>query len=79
MDIFNNNVGITYAQTLSPVFWDLNTISDNIYMNLVLGMLRYLNPINYNDPNFWGTNGVPNINTATHGISSYTTLTQTNL
>jgi len=45
---------------------------------LIYGELKYLAPINYLDPNFWGIGGSQDIETATHGIYVDTVLTPTN-
>lgn len=78
MDLFNNSVGIAHGKTLSPVFWTVSAIADAIYIKVTNGELMYLKPINFNDPDFWGTGGVGYPNTATHGITASTTLTPTN-
>ncbi len=78
MDLFNNSVGIEYGQLQSPIYWTVSVISNGIYEKLTNGELRYLKPINQNDPNFWGAGGIGDPNTATHGITSSTVLTPTN-
>jgi hypothetical protein len=75
MDLFNNNIGILYGQSIS-MWTSINTIADALVTKLVNGELRYLNPINFNDPNFSGIGG--DEKTATHGIYSSTVLTPTN-
>ncbi len=77
MDLFNNSVGITYGQSLG--FWtSVSALADGVYDKVTNGELLYLKPIDLSDPNFWGTGGLSNPNTATHGITSSTALTPTN-
>lgn len=73
MDLFNNSVGIAYGQSLS--FWtSVSELADGVRGKVFNGELKYLKPINYSDPNFWGTSP----SNATHGITSSTALTPTN-
>jgi len=73
MDLYNNGVGISYGQSLS--FWtSVSELANDVYDKVTNGELRYLKPIDYSDPNFWGTGP----NNATHGITSSTSLTPTN-
>ena len=74
MDIFNNGVGIgvgsdSYSIPI-PYLSDSkkNDLSNKVKDKLDTGYLRYLKPININDPNF----------ETTHGITSATILTPTN-
>lgn len=78
MDLFNNSIGITYGQTQSYPTSTPTMIAEAIYLKVLNGELRYLKPIDLTDPNFWGTGGISNPNTATHGISASTTLVPTN-
>ncbi len=78
MDLFNNSIGITYGQTQSYPTSTPTLIADAIYLKILNGELRYLKPIDLTDPNFWGAGGIGNPNTATHGISSSTSLVPTN-
>lgn len=73
MDLFNNSVGISYGLNFPT--------SDNqmaVYIKewaLLNGQLRYLYPIDYSDPCFYGC--PDNVN-GTHGISASTQLIPTN-
>ncbi len=90
MDLFNNSVGIAYGETVDRVYWTVGAISNGIYNKVTNGELIYLKPTlpppffpngqpNPNgDPNFYGTGGVNNPRTATHGIYSATQLIPTN-
>jgi hypothetical protein len=78
MDLFNNEVGISYC-------WNCWTTSNNNIRNAILtklnnGELRYLVPLlePSQDPNFSGTGGTDNPRTATHGITTNTSLKPTN-
>lgn len=56
MDLFNNNVG--HQSLLLNSNLSLTQLVDLIYQKLLNGDLRYLKPINYNDPNFGYTHGI---------------------
>ena len=56
MDLFNNNVG--HQSLLLNSNLSLTQLADLIYQKLLNGDLRYLKPINYNDPNFGYTHGI---------------------
>jgi hypothetical protein len=61
MDLFNNNVGITYAAWL--FVWTSNaTVADAILDKLNNGELRYLTPLDFNASPRWpvGLNGITN-------------------
>ena len=73
MDLFNNKVGIDISTSSNR-----NATSLQIMDALLNGSLRYLDPTDANDPNFWGNNGFNNRGTATHGIMSSTSLKPTN-
>ncbi len=75
MDLFNNNIGhqsISGNGSLS-----LSQLADLIYQKLLNGDLRYLNPIDYNDPNFWDNPNTPETDDGNHGITSSTQLIPT--
>ena len=90
MDLFNNNVGISYCISCSWLTSN-NSISSAIMTKLNNGELKYLDIIwspkfkpngdlldQNGDPNFYGTNGTNNPETATHGITTFTLLIPTN-
>jgi hypothetical protein len=56
MDLFNNNVG--QQSLLGNSNLSLTQLADLIYQKILNGNLRYLKPINYNDPNFIYTHGI---------------------
>ena len=56
MDLFNNNIGQQSLLLNSNL--SLTQLADLIYQKLLNGDLRYLKPINYNDPNFGYTHGI---------------------
>ncbi|MDB0025580.1 hypothetical protein N9E92_00100 [Polaribacter sp.] len=75
MDLFNNNIGHQVGHDF-PNDNDIqigNTIKDKINN----GLGRYLNPINYFDPNYRDNPLTPLFGDGNHGISSATTLTPT--
>jgi|GEM_PF-1856311 len=89
MDLFNNNIGISYCWNC----WTTanNSIADALMIKLNNGELKYLKPIwspkfnprgeliNLNgDPNFWGPNGANVPSQATHGIIVSTQIIPTN-
>lgn len=72
MDLFNNNVGILYGQSVS-FFISVDALAKGALNKVINGELRMLFPIYELDPNFGG-----NRNTATHGITTNTKLVPTN-
>jgi len=84
MDLWNNNIGHQVGDVMFPIFTSNSSLSDDVFIKLQNGELRYLKPVLPpppalgNDPNFYGTGGVSNPLTATHGITSATQLTPTN-
>lgn len=81
MDLHNNNVGILYCSSCIPGIDTDNQIANAIMVRLNNGDLYYLKPTrvpkydqngvlinNYGDPNFYGINGILDLQTATHGI-----------
>ncbi len=56
MDLFNNNVG--QQSLLGNSNLSLTQLADLIYQKILNGNLRYLKPIDYNDPNFIYTHGI---------------------
>lgn len=73
MDLFNNNIGHQAGHDF-PNNNDIqmtNLIKDRINN----GLGRYLDPVNYFDPNFWGNSLTGGL--GTHGISSSTILKPT--
>ncbi|NCU05327.1 MAG: hypothetical protein GXC73_15220 [Chitinophagaceae bacterium] len=68
MDYFNNEVGFNIAKTQNSLF------SNHVFQALTSGQLRYLKPVNYSDPAFWGANNIPE----THGITNLTQIVPTN-
>lgn len=90
MDLYNNHIGHSIGSNAS-FFVSNQELSNLVNQALTSGALRYLFPIwspKFNssgqlvnpsgDPNFYGTNGTNNLQTATHGITSNTHLTPTN-
>ncbi len=76
MDLFNNDIGhqsISGNGSLS-----LSQLADLIYQKLLNGDLRYLSPIDYNDPNFWDNPNTLEADDGNHGITSSTQLIPTN-
>jgi len=66
MDLFNNSIG--HDSEINYPISSITELVEKIYKELTDGNLRYLNPIDYNDPNF----------NYTHGITQNTILTPTN-
>ncbi|MER3374110.1 MAG: hypothetical protein RIM83_05685 [Allomuricauda sp.] len=59
MDLFNNNVG--HHSISGNSMKSENELANIIYQKLLNGDLRYLSPININDPNFPYTHGISNL------------------
>jgi hypothetical protein len=77
MDMFNNDVGINYCWNCIPFYNTNKSIGNEIKTKLDNGELRYLKPLDLNDPN-WEDNFGVNPATATNGITPATQLTPTN-
>jgi hypothetical protein len=78
MDLFNNSIG--HDASISYTNHTDTELIEDYYQEVLNGDLKYLNPINYNDPNFWddpNTTFVPN--DGTHGIMDNTSLIPTDL
>lgn len=79
MDLFNNDVGHQSGSTANMLTLN-STLSEAVMNKLLNGELRYLKPTL--DPsidlNFWGAGGIPDPQTATHGITNATQLTPSN-
>ncbi len=68
MDLHNNAVGISLCP--QPAY-----LAQSAWNAVSAGDCRYLDPINYSDPCFWGCNGN---SLGTHGITTQTQLKTTN-
>jgi hypothetical protein len=77
MDMFNNDIGINYCWNCLPFINTNKSIGTAIKTKLDNGELRYLKPLDLNDPG-WEDNFGVNPATATNGITSATQLTPTN-
>ena len=79
MDLWNNQVGQQIGNNaLFPIFTSDENIANQVLNKLYGGELRYLSPIWFKDPNFWGNNGSRDESTATHGSRPNTMLMPTN-
>lgn len=77
MDLFNNQKGRDVSQNPPILMNGYGTIKLRIYNAVLNGDLMYLNPINYNDPNYWDNLNTTIFGDGTHGITNSTTLIPT--
>ena len=74
MDLFNNNVGIVYGETCTPLLTPDSDVANQIMIKLQNGELRFLAPLDWVNSPLYN----PNCSTCLDGITSQTLMIPTN-